>query len=234
MLQAVILAGGKGIRLKPLTDNLPKPMILIHGKPFLEHLINFLKRQGFKKFLILSGYRGAQIERHLKDGKALGVKIKYSREKKLLGTAGAFKKAARLLGKEFILFNGDTLLNIDYRKFIAAFKAAKKMAMLTAYRNRGDFVKSNLSLRGNRVAAYSRSDIKDKTHVDSGATALNKKVLDLIPAGKACSLEDQVYPQLIARGELAAFVTPVRFCDMGSPEGLKEMAITLDEARALR
>jgi len=230
MVQAVILAGGKGTRLRPLTNNLPKPMIPVQGKPFLEHLIIFLKQQGFKKFLILSGYRAEQIENYFKDGKTFGLKIKYSREKKLLGTAGALKKAARLLAKEFILFNGDTLLSIDYRKFIAAFKAAKKMAMVTAYRNKGNFAKSNLLLCGNQVTAYSRSETKDKTHVDSGATALSKKVLDLIPVGKVCSLEDEVYPQLIARGELAVFVTPKRFYDMGSFEGLK----ALDEAGRLR
>jgi len=230
MVQAVILAGGKGTRLRPLTDHLPKPMVPVHGKPFLEHLIIFLKQQGFKNFLILSGYRAEQIKNHFKDGKTLGVEIKYSREKELLGTAGAIKNSAALLEKEFILFNGDTLLNIDYRKFIAAFKAAKKMAMVTAYRNQGGFAKSNLLLRGKQVAAYSRSDTKDKTHVDSGATALSKKVLDLIPAGKVCSLEDEVYPQLTAKHELAAFKTRARFYDMGSFKGLK----ALDEAGLLR
>jgi NDP-sugar pyrophosphorylase family protein len=232
MLQAVILAGGKGTRLKPLTDNLPKPMVLVRGKPFLEHLIIFLKQQGFKNFLILSGYRAEQIEAYFKNGKALDIKIKYSREKKLLGTAGALKKAARLLEKEFILFNGDTFLNIKYRKFIAAFKTTKKTAMVTVYRNKGDFAKSNLLLKGNQVIAYSRSDIKNKTHVDSGATILNKKVLDLIPTAKACSLEDEVYPQLIARGELAAFKTRARFYDMGSFDGLKDVAGILKERQA--
>jgi len=223
MLQAVILAGGRGTHLKPLTDNLPKPMVLIHGKPFLEYLIKFLNQQGFKKFLILSGYLGEQIENYFKDGKAFGVQIKYSREKGLLGTAGALKNAVAFLEDEFILFNGDTLLNIDYHKLIAAFKAEKKSAMVTAYCDQSGF-KPNLALSGRRVTGYSRSKIEGKTHIDSGVTVLSKKVLNLVPLKKVCSLEDEIYPQLIAQKELAAFIAESKFYDMGSFEGLKDIA----------
>ncbi len=223
-MQAVILAGGKGTRLRPLTYDVPKPMAQVCGKPFLEHLILFLKKQGFKDFLLLVSYLGEQIEAHFKDGKAYGVKIEYAYEKEPLGTGGALKNAQAKIKKEFILFNGDTLMPIDNKKVIAKFKRAGAAAMVVAYDNREPIANANLAVgRAGRVVDYSKKNTKGKTHIDAGVAIFKKTVLDYIPAGAICSLEEEVYPRLIAAQALHAFATRVKFYDMGSFPGLEKI-----------
>src|SRR3989338_4163835 len=115
-MQAVVLCGGLGTRLRPLTEKVPKPMVELNGKPFLEHLVLFLKKQGFSEFLFLSSYHHEKIESHFGNGKKFGVNIAYSVEEKLLGTGGALLNAEQKLGEEFLLVNGDTFLPINFRE----------------------------------------------------------------------------------------------------------------------
>ncbi len=111
----VILAGGFGKRLRPLTDKMPKNLLEINDKPIIQHQIEWLKNQGIKRFLVLTGYLSKMMSDYLGDGGRLGVKIMYSEEEEPLGTGGAVKNAYRYLSKEnsFILVNGDIITNID-------------------------------------------------------------------------------------------------------------------------
>jgi len=111
---ALILAGGFGKRLKPYTDKIPKPMIKVGGKPIIEWQIEWLKRYGITRFIFLTGYLSEAIEDYFGDGSNWGVKIEYSKEEEPLGTAGAVKKAERLIDEdEFFLLNGDVLTNLN-------------------------------------------------------------------------------------------------------------------------
>ncbi len=118
----VILAGGYGKRLRPLTNRLPKNLIQVNNKPIIHHQIEWLKNQGVKRFLILTGYLSDKIVEYLGDGSKLGVEIKYSREDEPLGTGGAIKNAEGLLSKEdeFILVNGDIITNLNIYSLIEA------------------------------------------------------------------------------------------------------------------
>ena len=102
-MQVVILAGGLGIRLRLLTQSLPKPMVLIKGKPFLEYQLEMLKKNGFEDFILCTGYLGEKIEEYFDNGEKMGIHIKYSKENTPLGTGGALKNAQKLLENEFVL-----------------------------------------------------------------------------------------------------------------------------------
>lgn len=219
-MQAVILAGGLGTRLLPLTESVPKPMVPVAGRPYLEHQIELLRQQGIENVLLLTGYLSEQIERHFRDGWKHGVRIRYSREQEPLGTGGALLNAAPLLEDRFLILNGDSYLPVDYT-WIAALLQTAPMG-LAIYDNRLDDtgVANNIALDGNaRISMYRKGAGQEATHVDAGAIAMRRDVLDHAP-GDRFSLENDLFPPFIARRELAAWVSPQRFYDMGTPAGL--------------
>jgi NDP-sugar pyrophosphorylase family protein len=223
-MQAVILAGGLGTRMRPLTEKIPKPMLPVNGRPFLYHQIELLKSQGFSRFLLLVAYRGDEIRKFFLDGKSLGVHIEYSDEASPLGTGGALKNAEARLDAEFLLLNGDTFLDIHYQDLAVAYKACGSPAMVVAYENGQKRLPNNLAVAsGGEVTAYSKKDAAGVTHVDAGVIALDKRILELIPAGRSCSLEEEIYPVLVRRRELRAWPTSEAFIDIGSPAGLEAL-----------
>jgi NDP-sugar pyrophosphorylase family protein len=224
-IQAAILAGGLGKRMRPLTETVPKPMIEVRGKPFLQHQLELLRSFGIQRAVLLVAYLGDQIEKYFGDGAALGVHLSYSHEPEPLGTGGALKNAVALLEEEFLLLNGDTYLAIDYAALANAFRASQAMAVIVAYENSDARVPSNLALAANgRVASYRKRDPSGLTHVDAGVIALRREVLAEIPGGCKCSLEEEIFPKLIERGQMKAWVTTEPFYDMGSPAGLDALA----------
>lgn len=222
-MQAVILAGGKGTRLRPLTYQIPKPMVAIHGKPFLCHQLELIKSFGINNVILLIGYLGDQIEDYFGDGSSLGMEIVYSYEKSPLGTGGALKNAEDKLLDEFLLLNGDTYLPIDYDAFIKSFKEFDKIGTITAYDNSEEIVPNNIAVgTSSEVISYNKKASEEMTHVDSGAMIFKKDIIKLIPEGRTCSLEEEVFCELIKRNELVAFISKQRFYDMGS---FKELEI---------
>ncbi len=227
-MQAVILAGGLGKRMRPLTESVPKPMIEVRCKPFLQHQFELLRSFGIRRVVLLVAYLGEQIEKHFGDGSALGLHLSYSYEPEPLGTGGALKNAGAMLGEEFLLLNGDTYLAIDYAALADAFRASDAMAMIVAYENSDARVASNLALSADAsVVAYRKRDPLGLTHVDAGVIALRREVVAEIPAGSKCSLEEEIFPKLIERGQMKAWVTKEPFYDMGSPAGLEALAARL-------
>jgi len=207
-----------------LTYKVPKPMVPVRGKPFLEHQIEYVRSQGFADILILASYLGEQIEEYFGDGSPLGVRMAYSYEKSPMGTGGALKLAGHLLEESFFLLNGDTLLPIDYRDLCGRYKTGGQPGMIVAYGNEEKVAPSNLKIGdGNVVLEYNKKSAEGMTHLDAGAIVLKKSVIDMIPAGEVCSLEQEIFPRLIEGGELLAFPTARRFYDMGSFEGLKNI-----------
>ncbi|MFH1386999.1 MAG: sugar phosphate nucleotidyltransferase, partial [bacterium] len=134
-MQAVILAGGAGTRLRPLTLNTPKPMIEVNGQPFLSYIVNQLKGVGVTDFVFCVGYLADKFQAYFGDGGRFGVKIVYSVENGFMGTGGALKNAESLLQDEFLVLNGDTYLPIDYNEVINAFRASGRTALLVIYNN---------------------------------------------------------------------------------------------------
>jgi NDP-sugar pyrophosphorylase family protein len=233
--QAVILAGGLGTRMRPITETIPKPMIAVAGKPFLQWQLELLHKGGIGKALLLVAYLGEQIELYFGDGKKFGGYVDYSYEPSPLGTGGALKNAEAKLQDWFVLVNGDTYLAIDYDKLVRDFTAANCAAMIVAYEKPAvatavpaSALPGNLGVNTEgMVTAYRKREPEGLNHIDAGVIALKKEILNGLPAGQKCSLEEEIYPRLIARGEMRAWVTREPFYDMGSPAGLAALEAKL-------
>ena len=228
-MQAVILAGGLGTRMRPITETIPKPMIMVAGKPFLQHQLQLLSRAGIEEALLLVSYLGEQIQEYFGDGAKFDCKISYSFESSPLGTGGALKNAEAQLQDQFVLVNGDTYLAIDYRALAKEFAEANCSALIAAFEKPvtisqetpASILPNNLGVGGDGlVTAYRKRNPEGLSHVDAGVIVLKKEILAGLPAGQKCSLEEEIYPSLIARGGMRAWVSREPFYDMGSPQGL--------------
>jgi NDP-sugar pyrophosphorylase family protein len=224
-LQAVILAGGLGTRMRPLTERIPKAMIEVCGRPFLHHQLELVRENGMARVLLLVAHLGEKIEQHFGDGASLGLELSYSYEPSPLGTGGALKYAAGKLQDESLVLNGDTFLPIDYAAMARDFREHRPAALIVAYDNRQARTASNLAIAADgRVTAYRKRDSRGLTHIDAGAIILRREVLQAIPAGCVCSFEEEVFPKLIEQGRMRAWVTREPFYDMGTPAGLDALA----------
>jgi NDP-sugar pyrophosphorylase family protein len=224
-MQAVILAGGLGTRLWPITRDIPKPMVPVAGVPYLEHQLRDLARRGIGDIVLLTGYLGGQIEEYFGDGARLGLRVRYSREPKPLGTGGALKFASPLLDETFLVIYGDSYLPIDYAAMLAALDSSAATGIVATYLDRkGETgVHPNIAATGGFVTAYDKAGSSglDLDRVEAGVSAFRKSVLALIPEGDPVAFEPNVLPALAARRELLEWPAARRFFDIGTPERLK-------------
>ena len=225
-----ILAGGLATRMRPLTDGQPKALIEIAGRPFVEHQLELLRKNGLSRVVLLVGYRAEAIEERLGDGKTLGLEIRYSKDgERLLGTAGALRRAAPLLGERFFVLYGDSYLDVDYRGILDAALASRAPALMTVYRNGGRHETSNVLFEDGRLLAYDkRAPRAEMRHVDFGLGVLHHSLLARVPAGEPSDLAD-LYAALAAEGLLAGYEVPRRFYEIGSPAGLAETRALLEQ-----
>jgi NDP-sugar pyrophosphorylase family protein len=236
-MQAVILAGGAGTRLRPLTLEVPKPMIDINGRPFLLYMVEELKKYGIKDFVFCIGYLVDKFKDFFGDGSKFGVNIKYSVEGEFLGTAGALKLAEKCLEDDFFVLNGDTYLPINYEKVYREFKRANKMGTIVLYDNSEKVAEENTAVdREGWVVAYGKKEplkkgdqlievrvkeAADYKYIDAGVYVFKRGILNLIDKDKFVSLEGDIYPELIKSRELKGFITSQRYYDLGTPERLE-------------
>jgi N-acetyl-alpha-D-muramate 1-phosphate uridylyltransferase len=222
-MQAVILAGGLATRLRPLTEKIPKSLIEIQGKPFLEYQIDTLKAGGISDIVLCLGYLGEQIEERFGNGCKYGVNISYSYDgKKLLGTAGAIKKARDFLNKEFFIIYGDSYLILNYTEIMTWFNKKNKLGLMTVFKNYDHFDKSNVAIEGNSVKLYSKSNkTEDMIYIDYGASILTKSALDLVHENEVFPL-DKLFSQLVEDNQLLAYEITKRFYEIGSFQGISE------------
>jgi NDP-sugar pyrophosphorylase family protein len=225
MIQAVILAGGMATRLGDETRTCPKSLLLIEGRPFIEYQLELLKNNGISDIVLCLGHLAGQIEQCLGDGARFGVNVTYSHETRPLGTAGALKNAQRQIKGDFLTLYGDSYLDFDYRAAIKFFKARKKLALMTVYKNRGRYDASNTEVEGELVTRYDKVEKTPKTiYIDYGASLFRREALDRLPENATYSLE-QLFRRLIVQKELLAYEVSERFYQIGSPEGLEEWRV---------
>ena len=192
-MKAIILAGGRGKRLRPITDKIPKPLIPINNMPLIERSIKYLKRYGITEIIISSGYKSNKIELFLKKKKNFGCKIIFSVEKTPLGTGGAIKKALKHIDDEsFLVLNGDIVTNIDLRKIL------KKSNTVAANELKTKF--GTMDIKNNKILKFNEK--KDVTNVwmNPGIYHLSKNVERFIP--KKGSLEGIVFPKMARKNTL--------------------------------
>lgn len=221
-IQAVILAGGLGTRLRPITDTIPKPMITFHGKPFLEYIIEMLVEQGFKKVVLLLGYLPEKVTEYFGDGKKFGLEIEYSISNVEDDTGLRLQKAKPLLDPVFTLLYCDNYWPMDFEKMWEKYLHANVSALVTVYMNRDNYTKSNI-----RIDAEDYIELYDKTRqapnlqgVDIGFFILKRELIDLIPEGNH-NFEKTVMPRLIEEKEIITYPTEHRYYSVGSHERLK-------------
>ncbi len=223
-MQMLILAGGLGTRLGSLTKDLPKSLITIQGKPFLEYQLEFLKKQGIKDIVLCVGHLGTQIKERFGDGSSFDVDIRYSIEDKLLGTAGAIKKAEPMLDDVFFTMYGDCYLFLDFNDIMRFFDRNNRLALMTVYKNHNLYDRSNTAIGDNLVKKYSKTDVTpDLVYIDYGVNVFRKQALGLIPENQCYSLE-ALFPKLIQANEFLAYEVRERFYEIGSLHGMTEFA----------
>lgn len=218
-----ILAGGLATRLRPRTEKIPKALMDINGEPFVAHQLRLLASRGVSRVTICAGYRGGMIEEYIAGGAGFGVEVRFSHDgDRLLGTAGAIRKALPLLGRRFFVLYGDSYLECDYAGAAREFEASGRKALMTVYRNEGLFDASNIEFEGGEIRSYDkRTRTPAMRHIDYGLGVFDASVFEALPADAVCDLA-AVYQDLLRRGELAGFEVTRRFYEIGSPEGLEE------------
>jgi histidinol-phosphate phosphatase family protein len=220
--QAVILAGGRGTRLKPLTDKVPKPMVEFHGKPFLEYLIENLREQGIRSVLLLLGYLPDVIQEYFGDGRKFGVKIDYSITDVANDTSRRLKLAAPQIESCFLLMYCDNYWPLRLRDMWTQFTELNVSGQVTIYSNTDNYTKDNVRVDNDYyVLKYDKTRAEANLHgVDIGYVILKKDVLDYLPEDNVL-FESTAYPHLVENRQLAAYVTDHRYYSVGSFDRLK-------------
>lgn len=228
-MQLVILCGGLATRLRPLTEKIPKSMVMVKDKPFLWYQLELVKKHQIRDIVLCVGYLADQIKDYFKEGGEIGMNIRYSEEKEPLGTAGALKNAEPLLDNEFLVMNGDSYLMFDYTNIIKCFKKSNKLALMVIYKNYNDYDVSNVSIDNDLVKSYNRkTQTPEMIYIDAGLYVFKKEVLKLIPNNTKIMLDD-TFVELIEQKQLFAYETYQRFYEIGSVSGLKEFEQLLEE-----
>ncbi len=226
-MRVLVLAGGLGTRIRALFADRPKSMIPFNGKPFLEHQIALLARQGFRRFVLCVGFQAEQIMAHFGDGERLGVDIVYSQETPPLGTGGALRCAERFFDAAALVINGDTYLAMDYQAMVAHHSqqsGAIGTIAVTEVEDAGQSGQVILDAGRQIIAFREKSADAGRGMVNAGIYVFEPRILDYIPAGEKVSLEREVFPALLDGAErLLGFPVNESFIDMGTQEGYQRL-----------
>jgi NDP-sugar pyrophosphorylase family protein len=218
-----ILAGGLGTRLHPITENTPKALLPIAGRPFIHWQLELLAEQGIEEVVLCVGYRGEEIRGAVRDGRGFGVRVHYSFDGAVaLGTGGALKRALPLLGRAFFVLYGDSYLRCSFAVVQTAYEESQAEGLMTVFRNANRWEPSNLLFQGGRILEYNkRAPRPGMAHVDYGLGVLSARALERASAGSVFDLAD-LYHDLSVRGELAGWEVCERFYEIGSVAGMEE------------
>ena len=192
-MKALILAGGRGKRLRPITDKIPKSLIPINKKPLIQYTINYLKKFGINEIIICAGYKSTQVQNFLKKKKNFGCKIEYSIEKSPLGTAGAIRNAIKNLSDEsFLVINGDVITNINLKKIL------KKPNTIAASELKTKF--GTMEIRNNKILKFNEKTDVENVWMNPGLYHLSTDILKILP--HKGSLEGEIFPKLAKKKSL--------------------------------
>ena len=222
--QAVILAGGQGTRMRPLTYEMPKPMIPVKGKPLIQHIMELCRKYDIREIILSTGYMGDQIRNHFGDGSHLGLDIKYVEENEPLGTGGPLNLAKKYLTGPFLMFNGDVLSDLNLSDLIVFHNEQKAVATiaLTQVEDTSSF--GVVRLNGNRVDGFIEKPTSKESSklINAGVYVLEPEILKYIPPGKSM-LERDVFPKLSQEGKLYGYPFDGQWFDTGTPESYERV-----------
>ncbi len=223
-MQLFINAGGKGTRLYPLTKEIPKPMVQVLGKPVLEHIIGWAKRNGINEIVIMSGYKSEQIIGYFGDGSKFGIPIIHSTELYPLGSGGPIKLAGKHVKGTFCYINGDNICNVDLKKVLEFHNKNKADVTAVLIKKNvayGDFLKIDEKNNITELISKESRDMGGLAH--AGLCIIEPKILDLMDK-EIFNFEHYIFPKLIENGlNFKGYVTDEFIEDMGTPERLKNV-----------
>lgn len=219
-MKAIILAGGRGKRLRPITDYVPKPLVPIKNIPIIEWQIKYLKKFGIDEIIICTGYKQEMIENYLVT-KKLGLKIKYSIEKSPLGTGGAIKKAGKMIkDKSFFVLNGDTITNLDLKKIFKIENSVAAIELRTKF--------GILETKDNKVIKFKEKKEISDLWMNAGIYHLNQEMLNDMP--DKGDIEKTVFPDYAKKGKLQTVkFQNVKWHSIDSFKDIEECALEIDE-----
>jgi mannose-1-phosphate guanylyltransferase len=220
-MQALILAGGEGTRLRPLTTTVPKPVVPLVDRPFIAFMLDWLRRHGVDDVVMSCGHLASGVRNVLGDGAAFGIRLRYVEEPRPLGTGGAVKYAEPLLEERFLMLNGDVLTDIDLSAQIAQHERSGARATLalvpvedpSAY----GLVRTHDDGAVTEFVEKPAPDQIDTHYISAGAYVLERSVLDLLEVEQPASIERDVFPQLVGAG-LYGCKSDGYWLDIGTPE----------------
>ncbi len=228
MPTVAILAGGLASRLRPLTETVPKSMIPVLGRPFLEHQLVLLREQGFTDIVCCIGFLGEQIRETFGDGSRFGVRLRYSVDGETLrGTGGALLAAMALLSEPFLVLYGDSYLAVPFGPILRAFDQQRYDGLMAVFRNGNQFDRSNVIFREGRIIEYNKKQfVPEMEHIDWGLGILKKTAFDPFRDRTAFDLAE-VYENLVVRGRLMGYEVFERFYEIGSFAGIASLEAKL-------
>jgi NDP-sugar pyrophosphorylase family protein len=214
--KALILCGGLGTRLRPITYEIPKSLIPIQEKPILEHLIELFKKYGINEIFLSVGYLKEMIKDHFKDGSSFGVKINYIEEDQPLGTGGPVKLAKALLTETFIVSNGDELKDINIKEMHEAHERNKALITIALTKVEDPTQYGVASMEGSRILEFIEKPENPKSDlISSGFYIMEPEVIDLLEDGFQM-LEKNLFPKISEKGRLFGFPFEGQWFDCGS------------------
>lgn len=215
----VIMAGGKGTRLRPYTENCPKPLLLIAGKPILEHIIERAKLEGFSRFMIAIHYLGEMIEAHFGNGKHLGVQIDYLREQVPLGTAGALGLLNPRPTEAFVVTNGDVISDVRYGELLDFHSLYKATATMAVRVHEWQHPFGVVQTKGATITGFDEKPVV-RSHINAGVYALNPDALDVLTTNTTCDMPT-LFERLHAKAlNTVAYPMHEPWLDVGRPDDL--------------
>jgi mannose-1-phosphate guanylyltransferase len=220
-MQAVILVGGEGTRLRPLTSTIPKPVVPLVDRPFIVFMLEWLRGHGIEDVIMSCGFLATSVRNVLGDGSSLGIRLRYVEEPDPRGTAGALKFAESMLEERFLMLNGDVLTDIDITAQVAQHERTGARATLALVPVEDPSAYGLVHLDEDRAVSdfveKPSSDSIDTNLISAGAYVLEREVLELVPEQRNVSIEREVWPLLIGNG-LYGFPSESYWLDIGTPE----------------
>lgn len=219
----VVLAGGLGTRLRPLTLDTPKVLVEVAHKPFVIHLLKLLKENNINRVVMCLGHYGSKVRDVIEGTDKHGLDIVYSFDGASgLGTGGAIKRALRFVESSFFVLYGDTYLPIDFNQVQRAFESSSKLALMTVYKNTNLLDKSNVYFYKNHLIQYSKRIYNPKMeHIDYGLAVIQRAAFEAAEGLERFDLAD-LYENLASRGQLDGYEVYERFYEIGSHSGLRD------------
>ena len=222
-MKAIILAGGLGTRLQPYTTFIPKPMLPLGEKPLLEHLIEWVKKNGIKDIVLCVSYLRKTIEDYFEDGKRFGIKIEYAVSNKPLATAGQLKTAEKFIDDTFVCIYGDSVFAFNLKNMISDHKKKKSFITMSLYEYKTNIKYGVIDTKNNgKVLAWNeKPEIKSK--INMGCYIMEPNILDFIPKNKPYEMDDVIKKAISRHKSVNSILVKNGFIDVGDKKTYEKM-----------